>query len=149
MAIPLSQVARLEEFPRSALERVGPQDVVQYRNEILPLIHVSRALRQRRHSKDGRLSSRQRESDAAAARDGDSIQVVVYSGNGRRVGLVVDCILDIVEETLVSRSGAHRHGVLFTAVIQDRVTEFLDMENILGSVDPDLVEPPQTIMAEA
>src|SRR5262249_51872976 len=50
MAIPLSQVARLEEFPRSALERVGPQDVVQYRNEILPLIHVSEALRPRRRA---------------------------------------------------------------------------------------------------
>ena len=44
MAIPLSKVARLEEFPRTALERVGPQDVVQYRDEILPLFHVSRIL---------------------------------------------------------------------------------------------------------
>ena len=38
---------------------------------------------------------------------------------------------------------------MFTAVIQGRVTEFLDMESILGSVDPDLVEQPQTITAEA
>ena len=37
MAIPLSLVARLEEFPRSILERAGTQDVVQYRDEILPL----------------------------------------------------------------------------------------------------------------
>ena len=35
-AIPLSQVAQLEEFPRSSLERVGPLEVVQYRDEILP-----------------------------------------------------------------------------------------------------------------
>ena len=42
MAIPLSMVARLEEFPRSALEKVGTQHMVQYRDEILPLIDVSR-----------------------------------------------------------------------------------------------------------
>src|SRR5262249_18372883 len=45
MALPLSSVARLEEFSRSAVEKVGPQDVVQYRGEILPLIHISRLLR--------------------------------------------------------------------------------------------------------
>ena len=144
MAIPLSQVARLEEFPRSCLEKVGPQDVVQYRDEILPLIHVSRALKQRRAKSSG-ASSRRRVIDATQAPDNGTVQVVVYAGKGRRVGLVVDHILDIVEETLISRSPAHRRGVLFTAVIQGRVTEFLDMDRILGSVDPDVVEPRQTV----
>jgi two-component system chemotaxis sensor kinase CheA len=149
MALPLSQVARLEEFARSSLERVGPQDVVQYRNEILPLIHVSRALRQSRRPEDGRPNSRRRAIKRPAIGKEDTLQVIVYSGNGRRVGLVVDRILDIVEESIVSRSESHRRGVLFTAVIQGRVTEFLDMDRILGLVDPDLVEPRQTILAEA
>ena len=60
MAIPLSQVARLEEFPRSSLEHVGPRDVVQYRDEILPLIHASRTLGSRRNSTDDGSSSRRR-----------------------------------------------------------------------------------------
>jgi two-component system chemotaxis sensor kinase CheA len=145
MAIPLSQVARLEEFSRSCVERVGPQDVVQYRDEILPLIHVSRVFG---HSKNGWPGSRPRTDDSPAISDSETLQVVIYSGPDRRVGLVVDRILDIVEETLASRSEAHRRGVKFTAVLQGRVTEFLDMERILGSVDPDLVEPRQTIMAE-
>jgi two-component system chemotaxis sensor kinase CheA len=150
MAIPLSLVDRLEEFPRSALERVGPLDVVQYRDEILPLIHVSRALRQRRrHETDGRLGSRRRANNAPAANLSDTIQVVVYAGTGQRVGLVVDRILDIAEETLVSRSSAHRPGVLFTAVIQGRITEFLDLEGIIHSVDPDLFEQPQPMAVEA
>jgi two-component system chemotaxis sensor kinase CheA len=150
MAIPLAQVARLEEFPRSALERVGPQDVVQYRNEILPLIDVSRALRQRRRrGANARLGSQRRASRPPAADAGDTVQVVVYAGGGRRVGLVVDHILDIAEETVVSRSSAHRFGVLFTAVIQGRVTEFLDVEGILRRTDPDVVEPPQSIAVEA
>ncbi|NEP02342.1 MAG: chemotaxis protein CheA [Symploca sp. SIO2E9] len=40
MAIPLSHVARLEEFPRHALEKVGNQLVIQYRNQIMPLVDL-------------------------------------------------------------------------------------------------------------
>jgi len=147
MAIPLSQVARLEEFPRSSLEHVGPRDVVQYRDEILPLIHASRALGSRRNSTEDHSGSRRREENTALAGESDTVQVVVYAGAGRRVGLVVDRILDIVEETLISRSVAHRRGVLFTAVIQGRVTEFLDVDSILDSVDPSGAEPQATVTA--
>jgi two-component system chemotaxis sensor kinase CheA len=150
MAIPLSLVDRLEEFPRSAVERVGPQDVVQYRNEILPLIHVSRVLRQRqRRASDGRAGPRKRSRESPNARASDSIQVVVYAGKNQRVGLVVDRILDIAEETIPYRSHAHGPGVLFTAVIQGRVTEFLDCEKILSSVDPVFREQPETATSEA
>jgi two-component system chemotaxis sensor kinase CheA len=147
MAIPLSQVSRLEEFPRSSVEQVGPLEVVQYRGEILPLIHVAQTLR-RQHSKSGAAPSRQLAEDSAEASASEMIQAVVCTGAGRRVGLVVDRILDIVEETLVSRSEAHRSGVLFTAVVQGRVTEFLDIESIVGSVDPELLDPRQTLVGE-
>jgi two-component system chemotaxis sensor kinase CheA len=149
MAIPLSLVDRLEEFPRSALERVGPFDVVQYRDEILPLIHVSRVLRQRRQSPNGRRHSRRRRPPAVKTQDNGALQVVVYKGQGQRVGLVVDRILDIAEETLVSRSRAHRSGVLFTAVVQGRVTEFLDLEGIMHSAEKNLLEEPESIPVEA
>jgi two-component system chemotaxis sensor kinase CheA len=149
LAIPLTQVDRLEEFPRSAIERVGSHEVVQYRDEILPLIHVSRVLRQRKHSSNGRArahhpeASRERKKEKASERqqEGDTIQVVVYASKGRRVGLVVGRILDIVEGTLASRSRANRPGVLFTAVIQERVTELLDIEGIIHSADPDFFAP--------
>ena len=38
LAVPLSLVARLEEFPRSSIEYAGGCQVVQYRNRILPLV---------------------------------------------------------------------------------------------------------------
>jgi two-component system chemotaxis sensor kinase CheA len=144
MAIPLSQVARLEEFPRSAVEQVGPVDVVQYRGEIMPLIHVSRVLRPRRATRGARPSAAR-----GAAKDNEPVQVVVYAGTSQRVGLVVDRILDIAEETLVSRAPAQRRGVLFTAVVQGRVTEFLDVEAIIRSTDPDVVEHPAAVGVEA
>jgi len=156
MAIPLSQVARLEEFPRSALERVGTRDVVQYRDQILPLIDVSRALRrQQRQSLNGSVRRRKKATgtvkpvaDTPTAQDDDTVQVVVYAGAGQRIGLVVGRILDIVEETLVSRSRANRPGVLFTAVVQDRVTEFLDLEGIIRSADPGFFEHRTNVVVE-
>jgi two-component system chemotaxis sensor kinase CheA len=145
MAIPLSLVDRLEEFPRSALERVGPFEVVQYREEILPLVPVSRVLPQRqRPSKDGRPGARRRNSRPSGGKESDPVQVVVYRGKGQRVGLIVDRILDIAEENLASRSPAQRPGILFTAVVQGRVTEFLDLEGILNSSETDFFEEPES-----
>jgi two-component system chemotaxis sensor kinase CheA len=150
MAIPLSLVARLEEFPRSALERVGPFDVVQYREEILPLVHVSQVVGSRgRRGTRGKAGARRRVKNASLAHDADPIQVVVYASRAKRVGLVVDQILDIAEEAIVSRAAASRPGVLFTAVIQGRVTEFLDIEGIMRSAEPELFDQPQTALAEA
>jgi two-component system chemotaxis sensor kinase CheA len=143
MAIPLASVDRLEELPRSAVERTGSQDVVQYRDEILPLVHLSQALRPRRRE-DRRKAAR-----PSVAAPSSVLQVIVVAGKRQRVGLVVDRILDIAEETLVACFNARRPGVLFTAVIQGRVTEFLDLETVLRSVDPDVREGSQTPVAGA
>jgi two-component system chemotaxis sensor kinase CheA len=148
MAIPLSQVARLEEFPRSALERVGPQEVVQYREEILPLIHVARALGPRKRRRQGKAVRSRKAARRTRAGTGETVQVVVYAGKGSRVGLVVGEILDIVEETLVTRSHTRRPGVLFSAVVGGRVTEFLDVDAIIGTVDPHFFESPRPVAAE-
>jgi two-component system chemotaxis sensor kinase CheA len=130
MAIPLALVSRLEEFPRSAVERIGRRDVIQYRGEILPLIHVSRALgRGERRARDAARPARPRR----ATPEEDSIKVVVHGGPQQQVGLVVGSLLDIVEETITTRSRVSRPGVLFTAVVQDRVTEFLDVERLIQS----------------
>jgi two-component system, chemotaxis family, sensor kinase CheA len=130
MAVPLDQVARLEEFPKEKLERVGPRIVVQYRGEILPLIDVARALQREKRSNRGRSNN------SAAL---ESVQVVVFSGSGFRVGLIVGQIIDIVEESAIAQAPASRPGVLFNSVIQGRVTEFLDIEAIIRTVDPGLL----------
>jgi two-component system chemotaxis sensor kinase CheA len=150
MAVPLVEVARLEEFPRSALETVGARFVVQYRDAILPLVDVARVLRRGpRRRKGGPRYYVEDRPAAAAPENGDTVQVVVHAGPDRRVGLVVGRILDIVEETLASRSPANRPGVLFTAVVQGRVTEFLDVEGIIRSADPAFFKQPQAVGAEA
>jgi two-component system chemotaxis sensor kinase CheA len=71
------------------------------------------------------------EPDASA-----SLQVVVYSEAGRSVGLVVDAILDIAEEALVATSDLDDHGLLGSAVVQEHITELLDVRSAILAADP-------------
>ena len=121
MALPLSQVARLEEFPLSAIERAGQQEVVQYRGQIMPLIRLAHILNY--------------EHSATAHASGEMLQVVVYTHLQRSVGLVVDEILDIVEDTLTLQHRTQRAGLLGSAVIQQRVTDLLDIQGIIQNYD--------------
>jgi two-component system chemotaxis sensor kinase CheA len=120
MAIPLSMVARLEEFPRTMVERSGNQEVVQYRGQILPLIQIAKHL----------------PSTGTAPAPSDPVQVVVYSEGGRSVGLVVGKINDIVHEAITVRRNSARDGVLGSVVVQDKVTDLLDVIGIIRVADP-------------
>lgn len=126
MAIPLSVVARLEEFPRSHIEHSGGQPVVQYRGHILPLIQVS-----------DYISGARGESV-----EQDPMQVVVYSEQGRSVGLVVGCINDIVEEAVSIERSSNCEGILGSAVIQQRVTDLLDVPAVIRSANPNFYSQP-------
>jgi chemotaxis protein histidine kinase CheA len=128
MAIPLSSVARLEKFQRSSLERCGRQEVVQYRGHILPLVRVAEVV-------ECGSESGSAQADARAP-----LQVIVYTEQDRSVGLVVDHILDIVEENLVVERPGRRSGVLGSALIQQRVTELLDVEGVVRAVEPGFFE---------
>jgi len=129
IAVPLSSVARLEEFPRAAIERIGSREVVQYRSEVLPLLripHLSPA--------------------PAGESDPGRLQVVVYSHAGRSAGLVVDRIHDIVEEC-VSLTRSDDSGVLGTAIIQKRITEVLDIPSLVRHEAPEIFGTPVRVEA--
>jgi two-component system, chemotaxis family, sensor kinase CheA len=119
MAIDLALVARLEEFRSETVEIAADREVVQYRGQIMPLIRVSEML-QSRHRRP--LENTEQ-----------SLQVVVYADQGRSVGLVVDRILDIVEESFVVRPRTGRAGVMGSAVIQKRVTDILDVPGLIAA----------------
>jgi two-component system chemotaxis sensor kinase CheA len=130
-AIPLSLVARLEEIPLEKVERAAEQEVVQYRGQILPLIRLKEVLPG--HSDE-------RSTKEATAADSELLQVVVYADRDRSVGLVVDRILDIVETQLEVRHDVQRPGILGSAVIQQRVTDLLDVPGVIRLADPTFYE---------
>jgi two-component system chemotaxis sensor kinase CheA len=125
MALPLSLVSRLEEFPRHVIERTGTQEVVQYRGQIMPLVRISQVIYQ---------------APLIAGEEQKPIQVVVYAEQNRRVGLVVDRILDIVEENLVIERLASRPGIRGSAVIQKRVADVLDVQGVVRAAHPQFFE---------
>ncbi len=139
MAIPLSSVARLEEFALTSIENMSGQEVVQYRGKIMPLIRISEVLPERREE-IRHLEAYKEETPSAA------VHVVVYTpedhGDGVRnamgvVGIVVEKILDIVHESLNLQKAGCRAGILGSMVIQDRVTEVLDLEKAVQMAKPD------------
>ncbi len=119
VAIPLDTVTRLEEFPRDRIEQAGSREVVQYRGKILPLVRLANLLGVYGED-DGR----------------DTVNVVVYSEGDRSVALVVDRIVDIAEDAVTARREVEEDGLVGTAVIQQRVTELLDVRRAILVADP-------------
>lgn len=107
-AIALSTVARLEEFKSDQIERSGHQAVVQYRDEIMPLISL-----------DGGYGG--------GCSDG-SMSVVVFRAAERNVGVMVGKIVDIVEHDATG-------GGLMVAgtpqIIGGRVTQVIDLMQLV------------------
>ncbi len=117
MAIDLSAVARLEEFACNTIEVAGGQEVVQYRGQIMPLIRVSDVIEANRTKIAGVTNQ--------------SVQVVVYDDKGHSVGLVVDRILDIAEESFAIQRQSGKKGILGSAVIGKHVTDILDVPRLI------------------
>ncbi len=133
MAIPLSALARLEEFPVSQVEMSGSQWVTQYRGHILPLIRLNVVMEERRTKLRALL--------VRPTLDSAPIQVLVLNHEGKSFGLVVERILDIIEDKAEMKSAATRASVLYSVVIGDRVTELLDIPAILRAADAGAVLP--------
>ena len=115
VAVSLEDVSRLEEFPVEALERAGDLDVVQYRGGILPLLRAEEQLGMTHGTSEPALS----------------IPVVVHRVGDRQVGLAVERIVDIVQEAVSVEHVADRAGILGTAVLQNRVTDLLDLHGLV------------------
>lgn len=128
LAIPLNRVARLEQFEVSKTEAAGDIQVVQYRNQILPLVALSEFLLERRAGYG--------DSEEAS----DLIQVVVFGEEGRQVGLVVKEIIDVVDEVIEVRGKASRDGVLGTAAIHGQVTELFDVTTFVANTSSLIAE---------
>jgi two-component system chemotaxis sensor kinase CheA len=122
MALPLAILSRLEEFPIAQVEESGNEWVVQYRGQILPLIRLDRVLEERR--------LRVRLAQTMAEGNPGPLQVLVCNDEGETMGLVVEHILDIVEDRADVKTPASRAGVQYAVVINDRVTELLDIPAI-------------------
>ncbi|GAB2475020.1 chemotaxis protein CheA [Jatrophihabitans fulvus] len=110
-ALPLDAVSRLEELPREAVERSGLAEVVQYRDGILPLVRLADAI-----------------GVPCPPDDPETLSVIVHGHGADRVGVVADRVVDVVETTGTPHPVGVRPGVLGSLVVQDRVTDIVDVD---------------------
>jgi two-component system, chemotaxis family, sensor kinase CheA len=126
MAVPLEYVQRLEEFSPEAKEPMGELTVIQYRNDILPIVHLESLLEDRRKTKrsaEGRNPDRQDKISAIVVRMGDS---------GNHLVLEVTRVLGIAKVEIEKLAPPSRGGVRGSMVIHERVTELLDLPVLLA-----------------
>jgi two-component system chemotaxis sensor kinase CheA len=109
-AVLLSLVTRLEEINAKSIEFSTGRPLVQYRGQLMPLVPANQ---------DVRIKSE------------GSQPLLVFTDEGRSMGLVVDEIVDIVEEQLDIEVASQRPGVLGSAVIKGQATEVIDIAHFL------------------
>lgn len=108
-AVPLALVTRLEELSTDKIELSNGRYMVQYREQLMPLVQV----------------------EGVEIRTTGVQPILVFSDDGRSMGLVVDEIIDIVEERLNIEVASGRDGVLGSAVIKGQATEVIDVGHFL------------------
>ena len=109
-AVPLSLVTRLEEIDCRKIEISDGRHLVQYRDQLMPLLRI----------------------DAETSLKKEGAQpILVFSDQGRSMGLVADEIIDIVEERLNIEVSSDRPGLLGYAVIKGATTEIIDVGHFL------------------
>lgn len=105
-AVPLSEVARLEEIPSERIEIADGRYLVQYRGSLLPLVAAS---------------------PSVSMTAGLTRSVIVFNDGTSSFGMAVNEIRDIVQDRLDIELGRGRPGILGTAVIAGAATEVLDV----------------------
>jgi len=123
VAIPLAAVTRLELVNPDVVEHVGEREVFQYRQAIVPLVRLDRML-------GGRADP------AGEDLEQEELYLVVSTRGARTVAIAVTEIFDIVDDDAARHSRIDDRGVVGSTVLGDRVTELLDMRQVVLSGDP-------------
>jgi len=108
-AVPLGLVTRLEEIATDKIELSNGRYMVQYREQLMPLVQM----------------------DGVTVQTTGSQPILVFADDGRSMGLVVDEIIDIVEERLHIEVAGSQSGILGSAVIKGLATEVIDVGHFL------------------
>ncbi|WP_420967634.1 hybrid sensor histidine kinase/response regulator [Bradyrhizobium sp. B120] len=108
-AVPLGLVTRLEEIATDKIELSNGRYMVQYREQLMPLVQMI----------------------GVEVQTQGAQPILVFADDGRSMGLVVDEIIDIVEERLNIEVAGSQDGILGSAVIKGQATEVIDVGHFL------------------
>lgn len=115
-AVPLSLISRLENIEMASIEQTDGQMLVQYRGSLMPVIPFA---------------------DDMESSETGTKPLLVFADRGKSVGILVDEIVDIREESINIQLEGKRKGVFGSAIISDKATEIVDVMHFLNSVHGD------------
>jgi two-component system, chemotaxis family, sensor kinase CheA len=109
-AVPLELVSRIENFETTTIEHVGGRQVVQYREQLMPLVPFAVDHQWKDHGQQ---------------------EVLVFSDNGRSMGLAVGEVVDIVRDRMAIELSSDHPGLLGSAVIAGKAVDVVDVSHYL------------------
>jgi two-component system chemotaxis sensor kinase CheA len=115
-AAPLPRISRLEKILPRAVESIGGHEFIAYRGKPLPLFRLESFLPVR----------------PLAASSEELYVLIPKPGDGPAVGIMVSKIVDILQsDAVVEKTANTPPGFLGSAVVEDRITMFLDMDGLM------------------
>ncbi len=118
-AIPLELVSRIESLEAGTIEHVGGRQVVQYRQHLMPLVPFDASHKWKEKGQQ---------------------EILVFSDNGRCMGLAVDQVVDIVRDRMAIELSSACPGLLGSAVIAGKAVDVVDVGHFLTQAFTDWFE---------
>ena len=114
-AVPLADLLRLERVEKAAVEWIGAKPFLKHRGRAIPLVHLENVLPVR-----------------GGSGESDEFFVLIPRLEGLEAGIVAARIVDTLEsDAQPDATQLHSPGLLGSAIVEDRLTLFLDTARLL------------------
>ena len=127
-AIPISNIAETVKVKNSRIKHIEKFEVINLRNEVLPLLRLTRALQ-------SPLSSALQEEDQVKPEEDKEVAIVVVEGGTKKAGLVVNRVLG-QQEVVIKSVGTFLKGIKefsgATILGDGKVALILDVSTLIG-----------------
>jgi len=111
-AVPLTSIVRLEEINLQDIEFSDGQPVVQYRDQLMPIINMTSQM---------------------DFNESINKPVLVFAVKGRFAGIMIESIIDIHETVMDLKLSSEKEGVFGSVIIDGKATDVVDTDYIIAS----------------
>jgi len=131
-AIPLDLVLRIEKIQTADIQVTGGQKAIKYRGGSLGLFAIEDVAKVTPRS------------------DSDIASIIVFKVANREVGILVKQVIDILQTNVEIDGMTHKQdGIFGSAVIDEKITLFLDLYGIVNHMAPQWVQTYREAESEA
>jgi two-component system chemotaxis sensor kinase CheA len=110
-AVTLDTVSRIEEIDAAAIEHVGGRPVVQYRQQLMPLVMLGENQRFKTAGKQ---------------------PLLVFTEQGQSLGIAVDEVVDIARDHVQLELAPKGDGLMGSAIVAGKATDLVDIRHYLA-----------------